>query len=216
MVKLKKTLISAGLILGLAALFSACFYFATQLQPEEFWGGLGYIGIFLLGFLGASSILIPLPYPVILLSIAPAFSPLPFALSAGLGSALGEGVGYALGYLGRGILGDKERRRLNAMRLIIQRYGPIAIFLFALTPLPDDLLFIPLGLMGYSFWRAMLACASGKFFMALILAYSGEAVREIFAIHWTLVPVVAIALAVAVFLTLRIDWTKFVPRGTRH
>jgi membrane protein YqaA with SNARE-associated domain len=216
MVRLKKTLVSAGLILGLAALFSVCFHLAIQIQPKELWGELGYVGIFLLSFLGASSILIPVPYTVILLSIAPAFSPLPFALSAGLGSALGEGVGYALGYLGRGVLGDKERRRLDAMRLVIRRYGLIAIFLFALTPLPDDLLFIPLGLMGYSFWRAMFACASGKFFMALILAYSGEAVRGIFAVHWILVPVITIALAVIVFLTFRIDWTKLVRGSTRR
>jgi len=207
---------SVSLILGLALLFSVCFYVIAQAPAEGFWEDLGYGGIFLISFLGASSILIPFPYTVILLSMAPAFSPLPFALSAGIGSAFGEGVGYGLGYAGRGTLKENEKMKLDAMLSIFQRWGLLAIFLFAFTPLPDDLLFVPLGMMKYNFWKAISVCAFGKFSMALVLAYSGQVAGNVFTTHWMLALLTAVTLAIVVFLSLRIDWVKLARKRAKH
>jgi len=41
-------------------------------------------------------------------------------------------------------------------------------FIFALTPLPDDLLFIPLGIMRYNLPKTLLAAFFGKLVMLLI------------------------------------------------
>ncbi len=116
-------------------------------------GEFGYPGIFLLSFIGAASVIVPIPYTVVLLTIsAPQFdfNPLLLAIVAGFGAAVGELVGYGLGYAGRRVVSKKYGRRLNAMLRIFDRFGAPAVFIFALTPLPDDLLFIPLGLMRYS------------------------------------------------------------------
>jgi hypothetical protein len=41
------------------------------------------------------------------------------------------------------------------------------VFLFALTPLPDDILFLPLGMMKYSFWKCIIPGWLGKNFTTL-------------------------------------------------
>jgi hypothetical protein len=39
---------------------------------------------------------------------------------------------------------------------------PIYVFLFALTPLPDDILFLPLGMLKYPFWKCIIPAWFGK------------------------------------------------------
>lgn len=206
----QKVLSSIGFILGMALVFSIIFYLIAQTPSQTFWKNLGYGGVLLLSFIGASSIILPVPYTVVLLSIAPAFEPLPFAAAVGMGSALGEATGYALGYTGRITLGKKEKKKLQAMLRVFRRYGLLAVFLFALTPLPDDLLFIPLGLMRYGLLSALVVCAFGKFLMALVLAYSGHITGGFFSSSWVMAPITAITLAVVVWVVFRIDWSKLV------
>lgn len=50
---------------------------------------------------------------------------------------------------------------------------PFLLLLFGLTPLPDSLLFIPLGMINYSLKKTMFWNAVGKFFMMLIVALMG-------------------------------------------
>ena len=179
--------------------------------PENVWRNIGYPGISLLSFIGASSVIIPIPYTVVLFGIASTFNPFLLAIAAGLGAAGGELVGYGLGYAGRHAVGKKRRRQLDAMLSIFERFGVLAVFIFALTPLPDDLLFIPLGLMHYSLWRAFAASVAGKFAMSLIIAYMGKAAGELFD-GWMLAAVVAVILALVMVAMFRIDWVKVAER----
>jgi membrane protein YqaA with SNARE-associated domain/membrane protease YdiL (CAAX protease family) len=161
-------------------------------------------------FIGAASIFFPIPYTVVLLAISATrqFNPLLLAVSAGLGSAVGEMVGYGLGYMGRGVVGKKSEGRLNAMVRLFNRFGPAAVFVFALTPLPDDLLLIPLGLLRYKFWKVFVPCIAGKFLMFLTIAYLGGAVGQWYTenpIFAVMAFVLLVFVAVAMF---RIDWEK--------
>jgi len=117
----------------------------------------GYFGIFLISLIGALSIFFPLPYTVVIFTLGGIFDPFLIAIAAGLGSAVGEFSGYLLGFYGRKVISPERRRKMEFMVKVFDRFGPITIFLFALTPLPDDLLFIPLGIMHYNllrdFWR---------------------------------------------------------------
>lgn len=202
------------IVLAVVILF-AMLAIAIPKISGDVWKNIGYPGISLLSFIGASSVIIPIPYTVILFGIARDFNPFLLAIAASLGAAGGELVGYGLGYAGRHAVGKKRRRQLDAMLSIFERFGVLAVFIFALTPLPDDLLFIPLGLMHYSLWRAFTACVAGKFVMSLIIAYMGKAAGELFD-GWMLAAVVAVILALVVVVMFRIDWVKvaerYVPR----
>jgi len=168
-----------------------------------------------LSFIGAASIIFPIPYTVVLLAISTTgqFNPLLLAVVAGLGSAVGELVGYGIGYMGKGVVGKKRERRLNAMlrlfnRFGINRFGAAAIFIFALTPLPDDLLFIPLGLSRYKLWKVFLPCVAGKFLMFLIIAYAGGAVGQLYTESPIFSVLTMILLVLVIIAIFRIDWEK--------
>ncbi|MEM4187852.1 MAG: VTT domain-containing protein [Candidatus Hadarchaeum sp.] len=186
--------------------FSLLAIYTTNL-PGDFWRSIGYPGIFLLSFAGTSSIIIPIPYTVVLLAISPAFEPILFTLAAGAGSAAGEMVGYLLGFLGRNMLGERRRSQMDAMLRIFRRFGPIAVFVFALTPLPDDLIFIPLGLMRYSPWRTLAACVAGKFTMVFIIGVVGKAVGELSG-DLPLTVLISLLLVLIIIVIFKIDWVK--------
>lgn len=199
-------------IVILAAVFFAHEDFFAMLSDL---GGFGYPGVFLLCFIGAVSIIVPIPYTVVLLTIsAPqfGFNPILLAIVAGLGAAVGELVGYGLGYAGRRVVSKKYDHRLNAMLRIFDRFGMPAVFIFALTPLPDDLLFIPLGLMRYSLWKSFAACVAGKFTMSLIITHVGVAVGQAFVANWVFAVATMILLIVVIIVMFRLEWEKLVEK----
>ena len=140
----------------------------------EFALQFSYLGVFAISFIGSVSVIFPIPYTLVIFALGGVLDPFFVAISGGLGAALGEFSGYVLGYYGRTVISEERQRKMNYMVKVFDRYGPVAIFLFALTPLPDDLLFIPLGVMRYPFWKAFIPSLCGKTLMTFILAYSGQ------------------------------------------
>jgi membrane protein YqaA with SNARE-associated domain len=179
----------------------------------------GYFGIFLISFIGAVSIFFPIPYTVIIFALGNTFEPLWIAVAAGIGSAVGEFSGYLLGLGGRKVISGRYKEKMEFLVKVFNKFGLVAIFLFALTPLPDDLLFIPLGVMRYSIVRAFVPALIGKFCMNLIVAYSGrfsiQIIRDIFGVESDWVSaligmVLAVVLLVIVFVIMfKVDWEKY-------
>ncbi|MEM3672923.1 MAG: VTT domain-containing protein [Candidatus Bathyarchaeia archaeon] len=179
----------------------------------------GYLGIFLISLLGSLSIFFPIPYTVVIFSLGKTLDPVLIAVAAGLGSAVGEFSGYLLGWSGRKVISERYRRKMGFLVKVFEKYGPIAIFLFALTPLPDDLLFIPLGVMKYKIVKAFIPSLMGKFVMSLIVAYSGrytiQIIEDIFGVESSFVSalmgtVVAVILLVIIFIVMfKVDWEKY-------
>jgi membrane protein YqaA with SNARE-associated domain len=181
----------------------------------------GYLGVFLISLLGAMSSFVPIPYTLVIfiLGASSSFDPLLIAVAAGLGSAIGEFSGYLLGVGGRKVIGDKYKKKMDFITKFFKKYGSIAIFIFALTPLPDDLLFIPLGVMRYSLLRAFIPALLGKFFSNLIIAYSGrlslDIVKKIFGVEGEgmsllIGTIIGIVLLVVVLIIMfKVDWEKY-------
>ena len=180
---------------------------------EQFAHQFGYLGVFIISFIGSVSVVFPIPYTIVIYLLGAVLDPFFVAVSGGLGSALGEFSGYALGYYGRTVVSEERRRKMNYMVKVFDRYGPAAIFLFALTPLPDDLLFIPLGVMRYAFWKAFIPALFGKMLMTFILAYSGQQsitiIETLFAGSGLLGTVITSALLILIIVAMiKIDWEK--------
>jgi len=177
----------------------------------------GYLGVFLISLIGALSIAIPIPYTILIFACGHYLDPVLVALAGGAGSAVGEISGYALGYAGRLVTSEERRRKMDYFLRLFHRYGAVTIFLFALTPFPDDLLFIPLGIMRYSFVKAFIPCLLGKTVMCFILAYGGrlsiDFVEQILGGSGSAITTIAstIFLIVVVFLLYKIDWEKYFP-----
>jgi len=179
----------------------------------------GYLGIFIVSFAGSASVIFPIPYTLVIFYAGSTrmFDPLLIALSGGAGSGIGEILGYFLGYYGRAVLSDERKRKIDYIVKVFNRYGMVAVFIFALTPLPDDLLFIPLGIMRYSFLRFFIPCLAGKILMCLILAYGGylsiEIIESLLGEEGGYIGMIAsfILLIVILILMLKVDWEKFLP-----
>ncbi len=180
---------------------------------EQFALQFGYLGVFIISFIGSVSVIFPIPYTIAIFFMGTVLDPFFIAISGGLGSALGEFSGYALGYYGRTIISEKRRKNMDYMVKLFNRYGPFAIFIFALTPLPDDLLFIPLGVMRYPFWKAFIPALFGKTLMTFIVAYSGQQsiqiIKTLFGEAGLLGTVVTIVLLILIIVAMiKIDWEK--------
>ena len=179
----------------------------------------GYLGIFIISFIGSVSVVFPIPYTLVIFYVGSTrmFNPLLVALSGGAGSAVGELFGYLLGYYGRAVLSEERKRKIDCIMRIFNRYGAAAIFVFALTPLPDDLLFIPLGMMRYSFLKTFIPCFAGKVSMCLILAYGGYLsigiIESLLGEEGGYIGTIVsfILLIVILVLMLKVDWEKFLP-----
>lgn len=184
----------------------------------NFFQNFGYFGVFLVSFLGTASIIVPIPYTLLILWLGIlGFDPILLTIAGGTGSAVGELSGYLLGYYGRKVLSSERQKKLGYLVRLIGRYGPFAIFVFALTPLPDDLLFIPFGMMRYNFLRVFIPAILGKLLMCFILAYFGRTYTWLLfllfggegGIVTTAVMVItAIVLMIVIVLLYRIDWEK--------
>lgn len=180
----------------------------------------GYLGIFTISLIGAVSIFFPIPYTVVIFWLGSTgnFDPFLIAITAGMGSALGELSGYLLGYYGRRVIKKERRRKMEFMVKVFDRFGPVAIFLFALTPLPDDLLFIPLGIMHYSLVKAFVPALIGKTCMNFIVAYGGsvtnQLIKQIFGEGSDLIAAMVgaflgvILFIIVMIVMLKVDWEK--------
>lgn len=140
-------------------------------------GPLGiYIGVFIISIFGNFTVIFPIPYLFILLLIAlqPGFTlidALLLGVIAGAGAAIGETVAWLLGRTQSESLEESPTgQRILKLREQIERgYGGFFVFIYAATPLPDDILLIALGATKYPLWKALLFCFFGKVALALII-----------------------------------------------
>jgi hypothetical protein len=130
----------------------------------------GAPGMFVAGLLGNASILVQVPYTLPLLSVALDGASLPHLMVLGLACGVGAGVGEIISY----VVADAILARtpgLPASRVYrwIERnterrpmLTKLAIFVWAVTPLPDDTVIVPLAMVRYGVRRIALPLFAGK------------------------------------------------------
>ncbi len=175
----------------------------------------GYAGAFLISIFGNFTIFFPVPFTLTIYAFGATLNPMLLGLACGLGSTIGEFSAYLIGMGGRKVIGEKYGERLESAKLLVQRYGMIVIFLFALLPLPDDLILIPLGMLRYDLKKALTAAFLGKTIMCVIIAYAGqlsyELVRDLFESGGVLGGLASVILLVLLLVAMfKIDWTRFI------
>lgn len=177
----------------------------------------GYLGAFVVTLLGNVTILIPIPFALIIYLGGSFLNPLALGLVTGAAATIGEMSSYLVGRGGRRVIEARYGRRLDSMRVLINRWGMLGIFLFSLLPLPDDLLLVPLGMIKYNVWKLITAMFLGKTLMCLVISYAGfysfSGIMEIFESGGTLGVVASVvALVLVIVAILRIDWEALLDR----
>ena len=138
---------------------------------------LGYPGVFLIALVSGFNLLVPIP----------AVSFTPIFVEAGLniwlliffivlGTSIADSIAYAIGRVSRELAGSWIQEKLVKQldRLKSKYYlGPlIALFLFAaLAPLPNELILVPIGLMGYKFRYVFIPYLVGNTIFNTLVAF---------------------------------------------
>ena len=188
---------------------------------------LGYLGIFALS-LGASLIVfIPLPYLSIILAAALSgrFDPTLLVISSATGSALGKMLIYQTCYSGQRIIDEKTKQNLTAFRTVFAKYAWIAVLIAASTPIPDDIVYVPLGFARYNRFRFFVGTLIGKTVLASIIVYGATFLTNSLlglllvggnkAGTMQIIAIGVVFAAVTLLLTLviaRIDWGKWLEK----
>ena len=133
--------------------------------------GLGYLGLGLLSFFGSLVPFIPVPSFILLatMSVGDTFNLHVLALLSAVTATAAKQIIFYASYGGRRIISDKTRRRMLPFQRLVRRYGAAAAFTAAATPIPDDLVYVPLGLAKYNPLRFFIATLSGKIVLHYII-----------------------------------------------
>ena len=177
----------------------------------------GYLGVFILAILCNMTFFLPAPVVVPIYALGVTHNPIILGLSSGLGSTIGEFSSYVIGVASKKVIDTRYERQLRITRRLLEKHGMILVFIFALTPLPDDLLLVTFGIVDYDLKKAFTAMLAGKILMNIGVAYAG---RYSFPTLWTYITAISplqagILLCIAAVLIYRvykIDWSGTLER----
>ena len=186
---------------------------------------LGYLGLVLVSFFGSLVPFVPVPSFILLatMSVGDTFDLHLLAVLSALASTGAKQIIFYASYGGRRIMNQKTRRRMMPFQRLVKRYGAAAAFAAAATPIPDDLVYVPLGLAKYDPRRFFVATLCGKLVLHYIIVvvshYLGLSLIEPLledAVNMTDVyigmAVFGVTMAAVVVLMMRLNWERVLGR----
>ena len=182
---------------------------------------VGYLGLSLVSFFGSLIPFLPIPSFILLatMSVGDQFDLHILAIISAITSAAAKQIIFYVSYGGRKIINEKTRKRMRPFERLVKRYGAAAAFFAAATPIPDDLVYVPLGLAKYNPKRFFIATLSGKIVLSYLIIlpshYLGLSLVEPFladiddptAVYVGMI-VFAAMMTTVVILLLRLDWGR--------
>ena len=186
---------------------------------------VGYIGLALVSFIGSLIPFVPVPSFILLatMSVGGQFDIHILALISALTATIAKQIIFYASYGGRRMISEKTKKRMKPFQKLVKRYGGAAAFVAAATPIPDDMVYIPLGLAKYNPKRFFIATLSGKivlcYIIVLISHYTGlsilepilEDIDDPFAVYAGMIVFGAVMTAIVILL-LRLDWERILGR----
>ena len=186
---------------------------------------VGYLGLAIVSFFGSLIPFVPIPSFVLVatMAVGEQFDIHVLVLIAALTSTAAKQIIFYISYGGRKIISEKTKKRMKPFQKLVKRYGGSAAFVAAATPIPDDLVYIPLGLAKYNPKRFFVATLLGKivlyYVIVLISHYMGLSLLEpILQDIEDPLPVyigiigLGLAMTIIVILLLRLDWERVLRR----
>ena len=186
---------------------------------------VGYLGLTIVSFFGSLIPFVPIPSFVLVATMAAGeqFDIHVLVLIAALTSTAAKQIIFYVSYGGRKIISEKTKKRMLPFQKLVKRYGGSAAFVAAATPIPDDLVYIPLGLAKYNPKRFFVATLSGKivlfYVIVLISHYTGlsllepvlQGIDDPLPVYIGIIAL-GIAMTLVVILLLRLNWEKILGR----
>lgn len=182
---------------------------------------VGYSLLALVNFFGSLIPFVPLPGFLLLatMSVGNQYDLHILALVSAITATVAKQIIFYVSYGGRKIINEKTRKRMRPFERLIKRYGAGAAFFAAATPIPDDLVYVPLGLAKYNPRRFFIATLTGKIVLSYAIVFIShnlglslvepflENVDDATPVYIGII-VFGIMMTSVIILLLRLDWAK--------
>jgi len=185
----------------------------------------GYLILALVNFFGSLIPFVPLPGFLLLatMSVGNQYDLHVLALLSAITATVAKQIIFFVSFGGRKIMNEKTRKRMRPFERLVKRYGAAAAFVAAATPMPDDIIFIPLGLAKYNPKRFFVATLTGKIVLSYIIVFIShyiglsfvepflENVDDTTPVYIGITIFAAIMTAIIVLL-LKLDWQRIMAK----
>ena len=183
------------------------------------------LSLILVNFIGSLVPFVPLPGFLLLatMSVGDKFDLHVMAISSALAATAAKQIIFFASYGGRKIITQRTRERMKPFERLVKRYGAGAAFFAAATPIPDDLVYIPLGLAKYNPRRFFVATLAGKLVLSYVIVgvshYLGLSLIEPYVTDiesptpiYIGIIIFGASMTAVVVLLLRLDWRRILGR----
>ncbi len=169
-----------ALAVAMYAVFSAIFYVISPETIIEYAGvENAYLFMAILAFVGGVSTFSGVPYQLVLIALAAGgLNPWILGPVTGLAVIAGDSTSYFIGKQTRGLIKESTFAKIARVRRWYEKHPrtmPLAFLAYGtFCPLPNDVLTIPMGMLGYPFWRMMIPLGIGNIIFNTGLAYLAQ------------------------------------------
>ena len=188
--------------------------------PED-----GILILALVNFFGSLVPFVPLPGFLLLatMSVGNEYNLHALALVSAVSATIAKQIIFTVSFGGRKIMNEKTRKRMRPFERLVKRYGAAAAFAAAATPMPDDIIFIPLGLAKYNPKRFFVATLSGKIVLSYIIVFIShyiglsfiqpflENIDDATPVYIGIL-VFGITMTAVIVLLLKLDWQRIMAK----
>ncbi len=170
--KTRKTVLRVALVVFFVG-FTTFIALNREKITFESLSGLGYFGVFLMAWIGSTTVLLPIPHLAFTFTMGSVLVPWWIGLCAGFGDSLGELWGYVAGYAVEDLVDRwKVYPRIEGW---VRAHGMLTVFLMGVVPMPlFDMAGMAAGAAGMPVWKFYLATWSGKTLKAIVVAWAGR------------------------------------------
>ena len=181
----------------------------------------GYLILALVNFFGSLIPFVPLPGFLLLatMSVGNEYDLHVLALVSAITATVAKQIIFFVSFSGRRIMNEKTRKRMRPFERLVKKYGAAAAFVAAATPIPDDIIFVPLGLAKYNPKRFFIATLTGKIILSYIIVlishYIGLSFIEPFLANiddttpiYIGIIIFGVIMTAVIILLLKLDWVR--------
>lgn len=179
----------------------------------------GYVPLlaFAVSFIGSLMVFLPIPYFPIISVLSLTSEPVSLIVSASSGASLAKLIIFLLSFWGGKRIGEERKKKMKPLIDISQKYGWLAAFIAAATPIPDDLVYIPLGILRYRPSYFFISTFLGKLVInALLVIGSRWTLSIVFyfiettpSSYWLpSIIILTLVMLILLILLLKVDWNK--------
>ncbi len=155
-------------------------------QMNNLFQSLGVQGLALNSFIESFFLVPPPDILLIAMDLAKPERALYYATICTIFSALGGVVGYLIGFWGGrpvfNFLFRNKHEQFDNVEKLYNKYGSIAVFLSAFTPIPYKIFTIASGILNMNFPQFILASFVGRglrfYLVSIVLMFFGEAIKQ--------------------------------------